>query len=330
MDSMQRYRGLIVVVLGGSGFLGRWVARKLCLQGALVHLVVRNRAHAKTVFAQYGVDGEIFELDLANDAGALRDLLLAVRPVITFNLAGYGIDHAERDEEASYKTNAQLVSAVCDALAVLKPRRRLGQEIIHVGSALEYGAIGGNLAEDSEPKPTTIYGKSKLAGTQALTERCRTLGISGLTARLFTLYGPGEHEDRLLPSLLRCGETGELLEMTSGTQQRDFTYVEDAAEGLLRLGLANTSPGSIVNLATGRLASVRSFAETAASLLRIPSDQLKFGALATRAEEMAHSAVSIDRLRDIVAWSPTISIADGISRTLRFKNASIAVRESHD
>ena len=92
MDSMQRYRGLIVVVLGGSGFLGRWVARKLCLQGALVHLVVRNRAHAKTVFAQYGVDGEIFELDLANDAGALRDLLLAVRPVITFNLAGYGID----------------------------------------------------------------------------------------------------------------------------------------------------------------------------------------------------------------------------------------------
>ncbi len=106
--------------------------------------------------------------------------------------------------------------------------------------------------------------------------------------------------------------------LTSGTQQRDFTYVTDVAEGLLRLGAAPGQDGEVVNLATGRLITVRRFAETAARLLGIGRDRLHFGALDTRPGEMAHRPVTIRRLRDRVCWSPQTGIVAGIKSALEF------------
>jgi nucleoside-diphosphate-sugar epimerase len=312
------YRGVHAVVLGASGFIGRWVAKGLCARGARVYLVVRDRVSAERIFAEYSIAGEIIELDLGVEE-AVRSLYEKISPSITFNLAGYGVDQAERDEETAYRVNARLPRTLCEVLAEKRDRNWPGQDIVHVGSALEYGEIGGNLSEDSAVNPTTLYGKSKLRGTELMVRYCREYSIKGITARLFTVYGPGEHRGRLLPSLLKTARTGDPLPMTDGTQKRDFTYVEDVAEGLLRLGLAKLKSGSIVNLATGRLTSVRNFAEISSEALRIPKDKFVFGAIPTRAEEMQHVEVAINRLREILAWAPSTGIAEGIRRTAAFE-----------
>jgi nucleoside-diphosphate-sugar epimerase len=192
--------------------------------------------------------------------------------------------------------------------------------MVHVGTALEYGTIGGDLTEDSSPHPTTVYGKSKLAGTKALAALCRNHQLKGLTARLFTVYGPGEHPGRLLPSLLNTARNGIPLDLTSGNQKRDFAYLEDISEGLLRLGLVKTLPEPIVNLATGKLTSVRSFAQIAAKILLIPSELLKFGILPDRDSEMEHSEVRIARMLQLTGWIPPTDIEAGIVKTLSFEN----------
>jgi nucleoside-diphosphate-sugar epimerase len=314
------YRTARVLVLGASGFIGRWVARSLCARGAKVGLVVRHRTSAEQIFHKFGVRGDIYELDLRASL-AVRNLFEEFKPAITFNLAGYGVDPSERDEETAYQINAQLVQAMCEAAAETRDREWPGQDIIHVGSALEYGSLGGSLTEDSVPHPTTLYGKSKLAGTRFLTRCCQTYQVKGLTARLFTVYGPGEHQGRLLPSLLETAQTRKPLALTTGKQKRDFTYVEDVAEGLLRLGLATTRPGEIVNLATGQLTSVRGFAETAGRILGIPTAHLKFGLLPTRAEEMEHAPVAVERLQRLTAWLPQTGIAEGVRKTLDFESS---------
>ena len=125
---------------------------------------------------------------------------------------------------------------------------------------------------------------------------CGSAGLQALVARLFTVYGPGEHEGRLLPTLLNAARTGQPAELTNGLQQRDFIYVEDVAEGLLRLGLSCGTPGEVVNLATGHLTTVRECAETAARVLSLSAERLRFGTLPTRAEEMQHDPVTLDRL----------------------------------
>jgi nucleoside-diphosphate-sugar epimerase len=253
--------------------------------------------------------------DLA-DANAIADLIRDIRPAVTFNLAGYGVDPRERDETMAFRLNAELPSLLAELLAAV---RRVGawpgHALVHAGSALEYGTAAGDLRETTHAQPMTLYGRSKLEGTCAIAAHCRWSGLPALTARLFTVYGPGEHAGRLLPSLLEAARSGTALDLTAGTQRRDFGYVEEIADGLLRLGAARGTPGEIVNLATGTLTSVRDFAVRAMTALGGDPASLRFGAIPTRAEEMAHDPVSIARLRALTGWTPTLSIEEGVLRT---------------
>lgn len=311
------YQDKRVLVLGASGFIGRWVARLLGTHGARLHLVVRQKALAERILARYRVRGVILQQDLER-LDQVENLLRTIRPTVTFNLAGYGVDPSERDERRTARINTDLVQAVAAAAAKVRDPSWEGSDVVHVGSALEYGSVEGVLTEESVPHPTTVYGRSKLAGTEALRRSCQDYDIRGVTARLFTVYGPGEHEGRLLPSLLTTARGREPLPLTAGSQRRDFTFVEDVAEGLLRLGAGRGEPGEIVNLATGVLTSVRSFVEIAAAVLSIPTERLSFGMLPTRPEEMTHRAMTIARLEQRTGWRPSIDIAEGVRRTRDF------------
>lgn len=319
MAHERAYAGRRVAVLGASGFIGAHVVRALARRGAEVHAFVRPRSGAAPAGRDVpaGCDPVRHALDL-RDARAVGEGLGRLRPALVFNLAGYGVDRDERDPAEAEALNAVLPARLAEALAAA----REGGDgppavLVHAGSALEYGRAGGELAEDSEPAPDTLYGRTKLAGTEGLREAARRLGLPALTARLFTVYGPGEHPGRLLPTLLAAArDPGRRpIPLSAGLQRRDFTWVGDVAEGLLRLGAAAAEPGEVVNLATGRLESVRRFAETAAEVLGIARERLAFGALPTRSEEMEHDPVSIRRLRELTGWAPETSIAEGVRRT---------------
>jgi nucleoside-diphosphate-sugar epimerase len=315
--AIERYAGVRTVVLGASGFIGRWVARKLCAAGADVVLQVRDARTAADVLDAYGIRAETHEVDLRN-AESVRRFLEHSRPAITFNLAGYGVDPAERDEEASRDLNARLVETVCATLSACRTHWS-GQTIVHAGTAMEYGSAGGDLAETCSTAPWTNYGRSKLAGTLALERYCRGGELNGLTGRLFSVYGPGETSGRLLPTLIAAASTERGISLTAGLHERDFLYVEDAADALLLLGVSPTTTCEPVNVATGVLSRVRTFVETAATILGIPSRRLDFGALPTRSEEMLHGPVTIERLRALTGWTPPTSIAEGIKKTLSFQ-----------
>lgn len=315
-DFGAKYQGVSAIVLGATGFIGRWVARALCECGAKVHLVVRNRQYAETIFAQYGIRGSIVEMDLTSAPEMFEAHFQEINPAITFNLAGYGIDRSERDEMLSQKINRDLVQTLCTAIAKRPNQSWPGLDLVHAGSALEYGTIDGDLVEDSRPVPTTLYGQSKLAGTRILSDCNKSGHMQGMTARLFTVYGPGEHAGRLLPALIESAGNGQPLDLTAGLQKRDFTYVGDVAEGLLRIGSTGSSGSSVVNLATGQLQTVREFTESAADVLGIPRHKLNFGAIPTRVEEMRHAPVANQRLKQLTGWVPQTGVREGIRRTI--------------
>jgi nucleoside-diphosphate-sugar epimerase len=92
--------------------------------------------------------------------------------------------------------------------------------------------------------------------------------------------------------------------------------VGDVAEGVVRLLVAEVVPGEVVNLATGRLTSVREFVERAASVIGVAASQLQFGAIATRPEEIPASSVAVRRLEELVHWRPATTIEDGVRQTV--------------
>lgn len=310
------YAGARVLVTGASGFIGRWIARQLTAAGGELLLAVRDEASMRDVASRYGITGVVRHVDF-RDANAIERVVRDFQPAITFNAVGYGVDRSERDDGEMSALNVDAVRHLATAV------HRHGAEwggvrLVHAGSALEYGDAHGDLREDAEAHPNTAYGHAKLRGTLEVASIAASTGLRALTARLFTVYGPGEHAGRLLPSVIDGRISGRTVALSGGTQRRDFTYVADVAEGLLRLGLSNAPAGLIVNLATGRLSSVRHFAETAASALGMPLESLQFGSKAPYAVEMEHSDVSIDRLRSLLRWRPPTTIRDGVLATWDF------------
>jgi short-subunit dehydrogenase len=86
-----------VLITGASGFIGRWLARQSTAQGATLCLVVRDRSTALPILERWGARGEIVQCDLL-DPDQIRRLIDSWKPDLVMNAAGYGVDHAERDE----------------------------------------------------------------------------------------------------------------------------------------------------------------------------------------------------------------------------------------
>jgi UDP-glucose 4-epimerase len=315
-DALWRDRR--VLVLGITGFIGRWVARAASRAGARVSVVARDGDAAARVARQYGIRAEVAALDVLDDA-ALAACVRDVDPEVTFNLVGYGVDRRETDPRLAHAINVDLVARLLRLVGELGASPTWpGLQFVHTGSALEYGAIGGHLPEDAAVNPTTVYGQTKLAATRMVESALASGRLRTATARLFTVYGPGEHEGRLLPSILTARASAAPVPMTNGLQQRDFTYVGDVAEGLLRAAAQPHVPWATVNLATGRLSTVRDFVAEAERALEIAPGRFQFGALPARPEEMAHAAVTVERARHWLGWVPSTGIADGVTATAAF------------
>lgn len=307
----QAYRERVVVVLGAGGFIGRHVALKLVGMGAQVygtHRPGKGQPEAKGLFK--GLASVKWQaLDLL-DGSALQAWLGGIQPDIIFNLAGYGVWRDQRSPSLFEGLNDALVGQLLFYLEKMPGQNWPGQRLIHVGSAQEYGQLPGDLREAGPAQPTTEYGRTKLRGTQRVIA-AHAKGMAVLCARLFTVYGPGAQDDKLLPLLRAARTTQDRIPLSHGLQKRDFTYVEEVAEGLLRLGMIQKGP-PVVNLATGALDSVRDFIEIARRHLDIPVERLAFGDLPTRVDEMEHLPVNISRLESLTAWKPALALEEGL------------------
>ncbi len=187
------------------------------------------------------------ELDLG-DPAAISAALRAWRPRRVFNLAGSGARPGQGDPATLHRLNTLLPARLQDGLAALGGPRAL----IHAGSIAEEG--------------DSAYGRSKRAGSEALRAAGESEVIT-LQLRLFQVFGPGEAQGRLLPSLLALarGERSPPLALGDPCEARDWLFVEDAATLMLQLSAAPRS--GTVELGSGQLRTVEEVVGVAASLL---------------------------------------------------------------
>ncbi len=311
------YKDVRVLVTGASGFIGRWVARCLSRGGADLWLAARDVTRLSRVTEAYAIQGRMVQVNL-EDLHACGEMVDRVRPEIVFNMAGYGVDPAERDEKTAWRINEELVGVLAAAMASRHRPGWSGLRLVHAGSAFEYGPAEEMITEKTLERPDALYGRSKLGGSARLREVCGEHGLPAATARLFTVYGPGERPHRLLPSLVNASKIGRPLALTGGKQERDFTYVADAAQGMLRLGAVPRVDGAVVNLGSGKLLSVKEFTLAAARALGMPDHLLEFGKIPYREDEPKQPPVSMDFLQQLLGWRPTTTVEQGIEKTLGF------------
>lgn len=308
-DAFRAFTGTRVLVTGATGFIGRWTWRLLVACGAEVHALGRSRARLEAV----PLAGRHLVADLATP-GSLAQVIEALRPEVVFSLAGYGVDPAERVAALDRRLNTGVPVEAAVALAELFGGCPWsGQRLVHAGSAFEVGPVEGRVREDTPPHPQTRYARDKLDATCRIARVRRATRLPAVTARLFTVYGPGEHPHRLLPTLVRAAAAGTPVQLSAGTQARDFTFVGDVAEGLLRLAAAPWAP-PVLNLATGTPTRVRDFAHAFADRVDMDPSLLRFGGAAPG--EVWQGPADITLLKETLGWAPTTTVQAGIAASV--------------
>jgi UDP-glucose 4-epimerase len=315
------YARVRVLVTGASGFIGRHVAAALQAAGADVAVLARDPARVDAAIASRAV---VLHADL-NNTGEFASVIARFRPAILFNLAGYGVARDERDEVITRHVNMHAVGEAIEAMSADADEAWEGARIVQAGSALEYGAITEPLDENAQPLPTTSYGQTKLAATTILKHAREQVGFPSVTARLFTVFGPGERQGRLFPTLLAARATKGRIPLSIGTQSRDWVYVEDVATALVALGrvpaatLVGGQPpfdAPSINVASGNLTSVRDFALAAARALGIDEARLGFGDVPQHPDEMFHGPVPVVRLQTAIGFLPPADPSSGLARAV--------------
>jgi len=164
--------------------------------------------------------------------------------------------------------------------------------------------------------PRACYDEAKRFGEALVTTRLRFGPLDARIVRIFNTYGPrlASNDGRVVPNLLAQALAGERLTVYGdGSQTRSFTYVDDLAEGIVRLAAADGARSTIVNLGNPEELSIREFAAVVAELAGIP---LEIVARPLPPDDPTRRRPDIALARKLLDWEPRVPLRDGLARTL--------------
>lgn len=191
--------------------------------------------------------------------------------------------------------------------------------MLHLGSCAEYAPPLDErpLTEQHPLSSASSYGAAKAAAFLFGTAHARRLEVPMVTLRPFGTFGPGEAPHRLIPALVARLARDERVELTSGEQVRDLTFVDDVVEACLAAARSDAlEPYLAYNLCSGVPVAIGAVAREVARLMGKPEALLAFGAVPLRDYEVPWLVGDPARLRAATGLAPQITLAEGIRRSL--------------
>jgi nucleoside-diphosphate-sugar epimerase len=285
-----------VLVTGASGFIGRRTVPLLVDAGFEVHAIAREPRRSEEGVEWHPVD----LLSPSGPAGLVREVE-----------ASHLLHFAWCAEPGSYWSSPDNVRWLEASLRLFREFASRGGRALVAGTCAEYDWSYGFCSERATPlRPNSLYGSAKHALHLVLEQVARTSALSLAWARIFFLYGPGEHPRRFPASVIQSLLHGEPAACTSGTQIRDYLHVDDVAAAFVRI-LESDVQGPL-NIASGEPLPVRELLLTIADVIGT-RDLLRLGAATMRPDEPLVLLADTERLVREVGWARRFSLHDGVA-----------------
>jgi UDP-glucose 4-epimerase len=218
--------------------------------------------------------------------------------------------------------------AICatGTLHVLDAARRHGvRRVVYAASASAYGIPAGEVQSETDPVcPLSPYAAAKPAGEMYAQAFTGSYGLETVRLRFFNIFGPRQRPDSpysgvisIFTALMAAGKTPVV--HGDGLQSRDFTYVGDVVQALLKAADAPGGSGQVYNVGTGRRVTLL---DLVATLNRVLGTSLEPGHGPPRAGDVRHSRADISRARRDLGYEPAVSFEEGLRRTVSWYRES--------
>lgn len=285
-----------VIVTGATSFIGAAAVRRLLLNGDSVLSAVRPRSEnmGRLRALTEGLPGhEIIEIDLKDieSLDASCDVFI--------HTAWDGAGSLKRQDREIQMKNAELSEGALRAAKKAGARR-----FIFTGSQAEYGIKHELIKEDAELSPVSEYGKAKALFGEKAAQYCAQNGIDYIHLRIFSVYGPGDHEGSLVKSCIK----GTVREFSDCTQDWNYLYIDDAADAIAHL--TREGNAGIYNLAGSETRKLKDFV----AQLMEGKGEYSFGKRQQNAEGAADLNPSIEKILKETTWKPETPFCEGIKK----------------
>jgi UDP-glucose 4-epimerase len=312
----QAYKGRTILVTGGAGAIGSNLTRTLAELGAQV--IVLDDLSSAERWNVPSLPGVMFvEGDILDEVKLKR--VFFDRPAVVFHLAAFfanqnSLDHPEKD-------------LMVNGMATL---RLLEYSVFTSVERFVYASSGCSIYGSSAPLPlkeefmslhlSTPYQITKMLGELYCNFFYHQYGLKVVKPRFFNSYGPGEVPGQyrnVIPNWIYWAMKGQPLPITGNADAtRDFTYVSDIVDGLLRAGVMESAVGQEFNLASGEETRIGDLAEminkaTGNKAGVVMASQRKWD---TKSRLLA----SVDRARELIGYNPATPFEEGLKNTIKW------------
>jgi nucleoside-diphosphate-sugar epimerase len=296
-------------VTGASGFVGANLVRVLLRRDYSVHVLLRSSS--KT----WRIDEVLQKLtrhngDLA-DGDSIRQIIEKIQPDVVFHLATYGAYPKDTDVERLLDINIAGTERLLLACRGVKDLSRF----VYTGSSSEYGLRKEPMREDMLPEPNTLYGVTKASGTMLCEYFHRVHGIPTVVMRPFSVYGPWEEPGRLFPDIITALLKDKSPSLANPDAVRDYVYVEDFVDALIRAAEAPEAIGKIFNVAGGKETPVQKVFKTLAHVIGSKIAP-HYGEVAPRSYDAVNWVGNTSKAKKVLGWSSTHSLKEGAAKTV--------------
>lgn len=311
------YKGKKILVTGGAGAIGSTLVKNLCEAGASMVLVLDDLTSGQRWALPHARNMMYVEGSVLDEVKLKR--VFFEEPQIVFHLAAFfanqnSIDHPEHD----LMTNGMGTLRVLEYSKLTKVNRFV------------YASSGCSIYGSSAPLPlreefmsmnlSTPYQITKMLGELYCNFYFNHYSLPVVKARFFNSYGPGEVPGQyrnVIPNFIFWALQGKQLPITgTGEETRDFTYVEDIVDGLLRAGYAERAIGQEMNLASGTETRI---IDLATMINEITGNKAGIAFSERRKwDTKSRLLASVDRAKELLGYRPQTSFQEGLSKTIQW------------
>lgn len=303
------FSGKRAIVTGGCGFIGSHLVKHLLDYGAEVR-VLTGEGQCPRLESSLPLSGIIY-IDFS-DKEKVTETIKSFRPHFIFSTA------AKINRGADFSLFEPLAKAHVQELYNIVEGARSCPELVrmvHIGTIDEYGKIPAPFREDARENPQSPYAFTKLLGTRLVEWAGRSFGLPVVVVRPSLIYGPAQKRGMFITEVIYSCLAKKDFPMSLGEQTRDFLYVDDLIEGILKAAMMPGIEGEIINLGSGKATKIKDVAVLINQMMG-NKIEIKFGAIPYRVHEHMEHWQKIAKAGKVLDWKPLTMLSDGLVATI--------------